>query len=223
MYINFNKKVMENNKVEWISAKNESRPLEKHLHILDNVGIKRTGNFYKDDDLGVILLINKTELYNQFLVYEKDFNHYWYLSEINETRLSLPVEPLEACSGDVEQAATDYLAKVGNHERPDITKHDFIEGFNAAKEKYQYDYSKSCKCGESSIGQTWCCNLCGLPTSVHSNQSKSLNEAVELIKSALSIKDLWCNYSEKAEHEGENIAISNMAKSFEAFLSQFKQ
>ncbi|MBE8727962.1 hypothetical protein [Flavobacterium hungaricum] len=29
-------------------------------------------------------------------------------------------------------------------------------------EQFKYDFSQKCKC-ESSIGQTWCCNQCGLP------------------------------------------------------------
>lgn len=32
---------------------------------------------------------------------------------------------------DVEALAEDYLKKVGTHDRPDITKHDFINGFKA--------------------------------------------------------------------------------------------
>lgn len=91
-----------------------------------------------------------------------------------------------------------------------------------AKELKEGEPCENCHCiGGHSID----CSLyaVSLPLEPLEACSKSLNEAVELIKSALSIKDLWCNYSEKAEHEGENIAISNMAKSFEAFLSQFKQ
>jgi hypothetical protein len=30
-------------------------------------------------------------------------------------------------------------------------------------EQFRYDYSKNCKC-KSRIGETWCCNQCGLPT-----------------------------------------------------------
>jgi hypothetical protein len=30
-------------------------------------------------------------------------------------------------------------------------------------EQFKYDFSKNCKC-ESRIGETWCCNQCGLPT-----------------------------------------------------------
>jgi len=32
-------------------------------------------------------------------------------------------------------------------------------------EQYKYDFSKSCECGSSRIGETWCCNQCGLPVS----------------------------------------------------------
>lgn len=30
-------------------------------------------------------------------------------------------------------------------------------------EQFKYDYSKNCEC-ETRIGETWCCNQCGLPT-----------------------------------------------------------
>lgn len=29
--------------------------------------------------------------------------------------------------------------------------------------QFEYDYSKNCEC-ETRIGETWCCNQCGLPT-----------------------------------------------------------
>jgi DNA repair ATPase RecN len=29
--------------------------------------------------------------------------------------------------------------------------------------RFEYDYSKNCEC-ETRIGETWCCNQCGLPT-----------------------------------------------------------
>ena len=32
-------------------------------------------------------------------------------------------------------------------------------------EQFKYDYSKNCKCGNERIGETWCCNQCGLPVS----------------------------------------------------------
>lgn len=49
---------------------------------------------------------------------------------------------------------------------------------NAMKEyakQFQYDYSQSCK-RESTTGQTWCCNQCGLPT------NKPLQNCNETIK-----------------------------------------
>jgi hypothetical protein len=29
--------------------------------------------------------------------------------------------------------------------------------------QFKYDYSKSCECWEERTGETWCCNICGLP------------------------------------------------------------
>src|ERR1035437_5198646 len=33
--------------------------------------------------------------------------------------------------------------------------------------QFNYDFSHECKCKDSP-GETWCCNLCGLPTNKHS-------------------------------------------------------
>lgn len=44
-------------------------------------------------------------------------------------------------------------------------------------EQFKYDYSKNCEC-ESRIGETWCCNQCGLPTTTQKwqkNKPKLLN------------------------------------------------
>lgn len=32
-------------------------------------------------------------------------------------------------------------------------------------EQFKYDYSKDCQC-ETNTGETWCCNQCGLPTTM---------------------------------------------------------
>lgn len=32
-------------------------------------------------------------------------------------------------------------------------------------EQFKYDFSKDCEC-DSRSGETWCCNQCGLPTTV---------------------------------------------------------
>lgn len=34
---------------------------------------------------------------------------------------------------------------------------------NEFADQFKYDYSKNCNCKDST-GSTWCCNLCGLPT-----------------------------------------------------------
>ena len=40
-----------------------------------------------------------------------------------------------------------------------------IDLMNEYAEQFKYDYSKDCKCGNERIGETWCCNQCGLPVS----------------------------------------------------------
>ena len=45
-------------------------------------------------------------------------------------------------------------------------------------EQFKYDYSKDCKCGNERIGETWCCNQCGLPVSKSENDiNKMINFA----------------------------------------------
>ena len=46
----------------------------------------------------------------------------------------------------------------------------FIKGYTQCQE--DNDWTKNCKC-ESSIGQTWCCNQCGLPYSTRKEQDWS--------------------------------------------------
>lgn len=38
-----------------------------------------------------------------------------------------------------------------------------IKAMEEYANQFKYDYSKNCIC-ESRIGETWCCNQCGLPT-----------------------------------------------------------
>lgn len=40
-----------------------------------------------------------------------------------------------------------------------------IEAMEEYAKQFKYDYSKDCKCGNERIGETWCCNQCGLPVS----------------------------------------------------------
>ena len=53
--------------------------------------------------------------------------------------------------------------KKGNINR--TTLELIIKGaINLVEENNRYDFSKDCKC-DSRIGETWCCNQCGLPVS----------------------------------------------------------
>jgi len=51
----------------------------------------------------------------------------------------------------------------------DMTNSDYWLCTATAMEKYaeqfKYDFSKNCVC-ETRIGETWCCNQCGLPTTI---------------------------------------------------------
>lgn len=43
--------------------------------------------------------------------------------------------------------------------------HEVEEAMEEYAKQFKYDYSKDCKCGNERIGETWCCNQCGLPVS----------------------------------------------------------
>lgn len=50
---------------------------------------------------------------------------------------------------------------------------DCIKAMEEFASQFKYDFSHTCKC-EDSPGETWCCNLCGLPTSKHTAPSASV-------------------------------------------------
>lgn len=78
-------------------------------------------------------------------------------------------------------------------------------------EQFKYDYSKECKCGEDTPGQTWCCNLCGLPTSVKSiyiSKTTTENGCDLIVKEReRQIKELGYNDELYSHNELANAAI----------------
>ena len=63
-------------------------------------------------------------------------------------------------SFEIEAFFKEFLSEFGSK----LRQQSFNEGFEEARKKYEYDFSKNCKC-DTSIGETWCCNQCGLPVS----------------------------------------------------------
>ena len=61
--------------------------------------------------------------------------------------------------------AKAYAESIGNEDG--TTAYDYVKGYNQCQE--DNDWTKNCKC-ESSIGQTWCCNQCGLPYATRKEQ-----------------------------------------------------
>lgn len=53
---------------------------------------------------------------------------------------------------------------IGDNETISLTKRNIFEAMEEYANQFKYDYSMECKCGDSSPGETWCCNHCGLPT-----------------------------------------------------------
>jgi hypothetical protein len=67
--------------VRWIRSDLRLPILEKTLPFIDNVGMYRNGNFFKDDDGEIILEIHGNKLYDSYQVKQKDFHHYSWLDE----------------------------------------------------------------------------------------------------------------------------------------------
>ena len=67
-------------------------------------------------------------------------------------------------------------------------------------EQFKYDYSKNCKC-DSRIGETWCCNQCGLPTVKTSD-----NVIIEKLNKCIS-EQLQSIYSLQKDNEANKNRI----------------
>ena len=55
--------------------------------------------------------------------------------------------------------------------------------------QFEYDYSKTCTCSEADrIGETWCCNHCGLPSTMDSGYITCTDKK----KICKEIQGAWC-------------------------------
>lgn len=65
-----------------------------------------------------------------------------------------------------EEILKEYIEieDVNQIETINILPLTIIDAMIEYAEQFKYDYSKFCKCDER-IGETWCCNQCGLPVS----------------------------------------------------------
>lgn len=66
-----------------------------------------------------------------------------------------------------EEILKEYIKieDVNQTETIEILPLTIIDAMIEYAEQFKYDYSKDCKCGNERIGETWCCNQCGLPVS----------------------------------------------------------
>ena len=88
----------------------------------------------------------------------------------------------------------------------------YIAGYQQALYEFQGMWTIGCSCGEKSIGQTWCCNLCGLPyRELNFNQP---NKSLE--KPQLNNKVEGVEYYPSSDNEQYKIKISP-TKSIEFF------
>jgi hypothetical protein len=66
--------------MKWVKASERLPEMEKYLHLKDNVGIERMGNFYKDG-ADVFCSIDRTAAHESFIIPGKHFNHLFWLDE----------------------------------------------------------------------------------------------------------------------------------------------
>ncbi len=64
------------------------------------------------------------------------------------------------------KTAEEILASYENFH---MTNEEILQAMETYADQWKYDFSKECKCTYSP-GETWCCNLCGLPTSKHTEK-----------------------------------------------------
>lgn len=60
-------------------------------------------------------------------------------------------------------AKQQYLKRIDDFQTNDFSDGVFV-GYQQAIEDFKNSWTKGCECNDS-LGQTWCCNLCGLPYS----------------------------------------------------------
>lgn len=75
---------------------------------------------------------------------------------------------------EIEQLAERWLAETPIKEWGGV-ENGYIKGYTQCQE--DNDWTKGCEC-ESSIGQTWCCNQCGLPYDTRKSDKKYTEEDI---------------------------------------------
>lgn len=76
------------------------------------------------------------------------------------------------------------------------------ETASQAAAQFKYDYSKNCECTDR-IGETWCCNQCGLPTSKHTDAETIAFLRSELAESEEQIKVLELQHEEVCDERNK--------------------
>ena len=90
-------------------------------------------------------------------------------------------------------------------------------GYFQAINDLMVQWNKGCTCGEQSSGQTWCCNLCGLPSSdknkpEQTNSKISKEKCLELFHTALCNSMMYT--------EGHGISIDYDVNEYKAAKSK---
>lgn len=77
--------------------------------------------------------------------------------------------------------------------------HNIVKCMEKYVDQFKYDFSKECKCNDST-GSTWCCNICGLPITPDRDRDKKIIETLDDMDSvAMQLEDVLHG------NEGKNI------------------
>ncbi len=79
------------------------------------------------------------------------------------------IEQLAEKSIPLSNENIDYI-EFANHDRK-----QWVNGYAQCQEDISNSWSKGCECKDS-IGQTWCCNQCGLPYDTRKSDKKYTEE-----------------------------------------------
>lgn len=55
----------------------------------------------------------------------------------------------------------------------------WIKGYTQCQEHFSNRWIKGCNCGEERIGETWCCNICGLPVDTRESNKQYTESDME--------------------------------------------
>lgn len=89
-------------------------------------------------------------------------------------------ENMETTAEEIIDAYLEKVKDVPLNGLPIFTTQDCRILLEEYAKQFKYDYSKKCECGNGRIGETWCCNQCGLPVEKDSSDTLKLKFSPEV-------------------------------------------